>query len=133
MRYANTFVLVSEDCPVAAGMAPPPVPGRRIRAEIELKPLRSAPYRLDHDELNFEVHRQQKQQAGEPALSRTEFLARGHPCMRASALVKRYGWGAHYDAEGRIAVHGAESREYAALSRPAEGHRIIRGMRARKA
>jgi hypothetical protein len=32
--------------------------------------------------------------------------------MRASPLTKQYGWGAHYDEKGRIAIYAVESKEY---------------------
>jgi hypothetical protein len=32
--------------------------------------------------------------------------------MRASPLTKKYGWGAHYDVQGKIALYSVESKEY---------------------
>jgi len=33
-------------------------------------------------------------------------LSKPHPCLRASMLPKRYGWGVHYDGNGRITLYG---------------------------
>jgi hypothetical protein len=43
---------------------------------------------------------------------KTELFSKGHPCLRASALTKRYGFGAHYDEKGRIAIYPMESIEH---------------------
>jgi Family of unknown function (DUF6157) len=37
--------------------------------------------------------------------------------MRASPLTKAYGWGAHYDENGKLAIYPRESAAYAGLSR----------------
>ena len=36
--------------------------------------------------------------------------------MRASALPKKRGWGAHYDGQGRLALHAVGSAEYQAFA-----------------
>ncbi len=46
---------------------------------------------------------------------RDEFFAKPYACMRASPLTKQYGWGAHYDEKGRIAIYPVESEEYRRL------------------
>ena len=43
------------------------------------------------------------------------FFSKGQPCLRASALTKRYGWGIHYNQEGKIALVPVESPEYKKL------------------
>ena len=35
-----------------------------------------------------------------------------HACYRASPLAKRYGWGAHFNAAGKLAIYARESKEY---------------------
>jgi Family of unknown function (DUF6157) len=63
---------------------------------------------------------------------RAVFFSKGQACLRASPLVKQYGWGVHHDAKGRVALIAAESPEYAALS---ASHRLTRvpGMRSSRA
>ena len=41
-----------------------------------------------------------------------DLFQKGHPCMRASSLTKKYGWGAHYNEEGKIAIYPVDSDEY---------------------
>lgn len=67
---------------------------------------------------------------GEPkGLAREEFFGKGQPCFRSSTLVKRYGWGVHSDATGRVALVAMESDEYRRLAAdPALRH--LRGMRS---
>jgi hypothetical protein len=52
--------------------------------------------------------------------TRDQILARirskSLPCLRCSPLAKRYGWGFHFDAEGKIAVHPAGSSSYKKLA-----------------
>jgi hypothetical protein len=47
---------------------------------------------------------------------RQEYFAQPRACLRASPLPKTFGWGLHYDAEGRITLHAVDSPEYATLS-----------------
>jgi hypothetical protein len=42
-------------------------------------------------------------------------LSKGHPHLHVSPLAKRYGWGIHNNAEGKIALIAVESPEYAQL------------------
>jgi hypothetical protein len=38
-------------------------------------------------------------------IERKKLLSKGHPHLRVSALAKRYGWGFHNNAEGKIAPY----------------------------
>ena len=54
--------------------------------------------------------------------------------MRASPLPKRYGWGVHYDHEGRIAIHAVESATYEHLVHGGEGGpKLLKAMRSKRA
>ena len=44
------------------------------------------------------------------------FYSRSHACLRSSDLGKRYGWGIHADADGRLAVYAVGSDAYEALA-----------------
>jgi Family of unknown function (DUF6157) len=52
--------------------------------------------------------------ASQPA-ERKKFLSKGHPHLRVSPLAKRYGWGIHNNADGKIALIAVESPEYKRL------------------
>ena len=46
---------------------------------------------------------------------RKKFLSKGHPHLRVSPLAKRYGWGIHNNADGKIALMAVESPAYKQL------------------
>ncbi len=70
--------------------------------------------------------------SGDDPLARDAFHSKGQPCMRASALVKRYGFGAQYDRQGRIAIYGMDSQEYARFC--ADGRvKKLKGMLGKRA
>lgn len=117
MSYKNTFIRVSADCPADRGIVPvstrPAKPAHVIQYEL----LSQAPYRYNHEELLFEVHIRHKQIPEEVVQERRqelweELFSKSHPCLRASALPKKYGWGVHYDEQGKIAIYGMDSPEY---------------------
>jgi hypothetical protein len=120
MSYTDTLIKVAEDCPVATSEIPVPkkngVPAHVIQYEL----LKNNPYQYNHEALTYEVYIRQKEIPASTLQTDTEkikqeLFSKGHPCMRASALTKRYGWGAHYDAEGKIAIYPQESENYKAL------------------
>ena len=86
---------------------------------------------IDTDELA-----RQLVEPGEPALAeiRAELFAKPQACMRASSLPKRYGWGVHYDEQGRLALYGVESAEYGRFAAgEAAGVKVVAAMRNRRA
>lgn len=83
---------------------------------LQYELLTEQPYRYNHKELTFEVY---LRRAGIEHISPMEkqdiwdqLFTKGHPCLRASSLTKRYGFGAHYDADGKIGIYPMESSEY---------------------
>ena len=137
MSYKNTFVKVSEDCPVSVAEIPVAKNGRKPAHVLQYEFLTQNPYRFNHEELIWEVYVQQKKipqevlESGEGAEIKAQLFSKGHPCMRASALVKRYGFGAHYNEEGKIAIYASGSPEYATFLQQ-ETVKIVPGMRTKK-
>lgn len=76
----------------------------QARAQYEL--LSGQPYGLTSDDVLYETQGRPKGQ------SREEFFSKGQPCLRAAALGKRYGWGSHHNAEGKVALYGVGTPEY---------------------
>lgn len=112
-NYTNTFIAVAEDCPVAAAEVPPvPAKGPTV-ATMQFALLSENPYRFTSDDVVFGVYadRQGLEEHVREA-ARTEFFAKGQPCLRSSPMAKRYGWGFHHDAEGRVALVPVGSPEY---------------------
>ncbi|AIQ51992.1 DUF6157 family protein [Paenibacillus sp. FSL R7-0331] len=138
MSYINTFIRVSEDCPVETGTVPVSAKALPPAHLIQFELLADSPYKYNHEELLYEVHVRHKQIPREERLSRkTEIWAglfsKKHPCLRASMLPKCYGWGIHYDAAGKIAIYGKESPEYDKFTSEAEnGLTLLNAMRSKR-
>jgi hypothetical protein len=102
-NYRDALITASSDSPVSAGTVPEK-PGTVAAVQHALL---ARPYAMTSDDLLYAVHRAR---GGEK--SREDFFATSQACLRASPLVKQFGWGVHNDAEGRIALLGMETAEY---------------------
>jgi hypothetical protein len=117
---ANQFIEIAPDCPTTTAIVPRDKGDKRSIATIEYELLSSKPYQYTLSELKFATHVLHKQlPAAELKAHRQqlqdEFFAKPYACMRASPLTKKYGWGAHYDEQGRIAIYPVEGKEYQRL------------------
>ena len=43
------------------------------------------------------------------------FYSTPKACLRSSPLPKKYGWGIHYDTDGKMALYGMQSNAYQKL------------------
>lgn len=132
-NYFNTLIEVAEDCPRVTGEVPPMRGGKKSVANLQFELLAEHPYELTSDDVIFTVFAIRKGIA-EPDLeeAREHFFAKGQPCLRASPLTKRYGWGVHSNDEGKIALVGVETPEYQRLVADASVTKI-KAMRSRRA
>lgn len=112
-NYFNTFIEVAADCPTTKAEIPPVKENTKTVANIHFDMVAHAPYKYTSDDVVFgtfahknEVSEHDRQEA------REQFFSKGQPCLRTSPLAKRYGWGIHSDAEGKIAIYPLESAEY---------------------
>lgn len=128
-NYVGTFITVSPDTRADAG-AEPKI--GTIAAE-QLALLLSDPYRFTSDELLFAVH------AGRLGLSDEEkpaewvrFFSKPKACLRASALVKQYGWGLHHDHDSKVAAYAVETEDYRHLSKAPDLKQVV-GIRSKRA
>lgn len=115
-NYTDTFIAVAEDCPVREAE----VPERKDKpsvAAMQFELIEGDPYRHTSDDVLFTVHalRNGIPQA-EWKEAREAFFSKGQACLRASPLTKRYGFGVHSDAQGRVALVPLGSKEYAAFA-----------------
>jgi hypothetical protein len=130
MGYTNTFVTVAPDCPAQAGETPKR-PGSIAGLEYEF--LQADPYKFTGEALILAVQARHKGIASaDMKRFKIALFSKPHPCLRASMLPKRYGWGAHYDGEGRIALYGVESDDYRRLTSQADIN-VVPAMRNRTA
>ncbi|MBE7176027.1 MAG: hypothetical protein INR69_06470 [Mucilaginibacter polytrichastri] len=118
--YINTFIRVSNDCPVTASEIPPVKDDRITGPAAQYQLLAANPYTYDHKELTWRGFLLQKGfehlSDDEKQVLHDDLFSKGHPCLRGSSLTKRYGFGAHYNHEGKIAIYPMESDEYKAFS-----------------
>jgi hypothetical protein len=136
--YTDTFIQVATDCPETQGVIPIAKGDRKPVHVLQYELLAGHPYRYTHEDLLFEVHvrhravppDERKTRARE---IRAELLAKPHPCLRASLLPKKYGWGVHYDGKGRIALYAMESEEYRRFTQDESGTTRLYALRSRRA
>lgn len=136
MSYTNTFIKVADDCPVDKSETPLSKKDKKPLHLIQYELLKENPYKFDHEGLIYEVfvkHKEIPEKVLEKDAEKikTELFSKGHPCLRASALTKRYGFGAHYDEKGKIAIYPMESKEYEAFMAD-ETVKVISAMRTKK-
>ena len=128
-NYSNTLILASPDCPVRAGT----IPGKQgTIAAIQYEVLSEAPGQMNSDDLLFAVESRRKGvNDGDLAALRKTFFSKPQACLRASPLVKSYGWGIYHDADSRIVLVGCETEEYQAfVDNPSI--KKVSGMRSRR-
>ncbi|MEM9955787.1 MAG: DUF6157 family protein [Chloroflexota bacterium] len=117
MAYKDTFIKVAPDSSAVEATIPDDKRAKKTIHRIQYELLTEKPYHYTHDEFVFAVYAlrqgftETELEANGDAI-RADFFKKGHPCMRASALTKKYGWGAHYDDAGKIAIYPIESDDY---------------------
>jgi hypothetical protein len=105
-NYTDTLITASPDSPVSAGT----IPEKRGTVAAVQHALLAKAYKMTSDDLLYASYRER---GGDKA--RDEFFAKPQACLRASPLVKQFGWGVHHDGEGRIALFAMESADYRRL------------------
>jgi|HigsolmetaAR203D_1030402.scaffolds.fasta_scaffold00984_4 hypothetical protein len=136
MAYKNTFILVSEDSPVDRAVIPRPKKGKPTIASIEYDLISGHPYEFTQDEVQFQTFLIKN--AMETGIEteklqelREQFFAKSRACFRASPLVKQYGWGIHYNEEGKVALYGVDTEEYNRL-KDSEQVTKLKGVRSKR-
>ena len=120
MNYVNTFIAVAPDTATKVGTVPRGRSDKKSIAQLEYELISGKPYTLTQEEVQFSVHVQRQ---GIPAIELkakraelwSEFFSKPMACMRASPLPKSYGWGLHFDADGKVALVAMESPDYKRL------------------
>jgi hypothetical protein len=114
-NYIDTFIAVAPDCRAVAGEAPPATAKPTV-ATLQFELIAEHPYELTSDDVVFAVHATRHEiPDAELDAERERFFARGQPCLRASPLGKRYGWGTHHDEAGRVALYALGTADYERL------------------
>lgn len=113
-NYKDAFIEVAEDCPVKSAEIPPQKGDEKTAAVLQFEMVYNSPYKFTSDDVIFQVLANKNKIKGNAQLTseRQKFYSKGQPCMRSSLLTKRYGWGVHNDADGKVAIYAVESSEY---------------------
>jgi hypothetical protein len=132
MNDVETFIAVAEDCPVTRGTIPEPRGGKRPVALIQYELLAHSPYTYTQEDVLFESFLRHKGLQPAPGDGlREAFFSKPQACLRASPLPKKYGWGLHFDSEGRVALCAMESEPYQRLaSGSARGVKVLKALRS---
>ncbi|WP_337063278.1 DUF6157 family protein [Kineococcus sp. G2] len=142
MGYRDTFISVAEDCRASTGETPPERGGKPTVAGLQHAMLTTRPGRYTQEEVLLASSPQLRAREDVNALEDlpqeelqrmlAEYFAQPRACLRASPLGKTYGWGLHYDDQGRITAHPVDSGEYTRLSQDTSLTQL-KAMRSRRA
>ncbi len=112
-NYTNTFIQVADDSTAIVGTIPPLKGGKLTVAGLHFEMISKHPYEYSSDDVIFTAYAQRKELANSDWIdARNEFFSKGQPCFRASPLTKNYGWGIHYNSDGKMAIFSVDSPEY---------------------
>ena len=131
-NYVDTFIEVAEDCPAQVSQIPKAKGDTKTIAQMQYDLIAKNPYRFTSDDVLFTVYAMKNDLTkAEYKNARVLFFSKGQPCMRASPLTKRFGFGVHADKEGKIALYGIETKAYQQFLKD-HSVKKIRAMRTKK-
>ncbi|WP_462410252.1 DUF6157 family protein [Neobacillus sp. Marseille-QA0830] len=132
MSYKNTFIKVSEDSVVDSAIIPLPRNNKPTIATIEYDLISNNPYKYTQEDVQFQTYLIKSQiQSEQLDEIREQFFQKPKACFRASPLVKKYGWGIHYDNEGKVAIYDVNSEGYERFLN-SDQITLIKGMRSKR-
>jgi hypothetical protein len=134
LSYKNTFITVSDDSNVKTALVPVPRNGKPTMASIEYELIKNNPYKYTQEDVQFISYliRNKIDTSGQLDELREQFFAKPKACFRASPLVKKYGWGIHYDHDGKVALYEIESALYRQFLQ-SDDVKKLKGMRSKRA
>ena len=114
VNYSNTFIKIAPDCPATNGTIPVARGSRKPMHLTQYEVISKEPYKHTQEDVLWMTHRIHKNiRPGQAtAAARKAFFSRGQPCLRASALAKKYGWGFHFNRDGGVKLVAAGTPEY---------------------
>ena len=138
MNYHDTFIRVAPDCPVNEAVVPTGRRAEKSVPQVEYELLAENPYAFTQEELLFAVHVRRRRISKTELKARRaalweEFFGKPRACLRASMLPKKYGWGLHFDAAGRIALVAVQSAEYRSFEQGKGVATVLTAMRNKRA
>jgi hypothetical protein len=132
MSYKNTFITISDDSKADSGIVPQPRNNKPTSASIEYDLIYNNPYKFTQEDVQFQTYLLKNQiESDQLDELREEFFQKPKACFRASPLVKKYGWGIHYNEEGKIAIYDVNSEAYEQFLH-SEQITLLKGMRTKR-
>lgn len=113
MSYKNTLITISEDSKATSAIVPVTRNGKPTIASIEYDLIKNNPYKFTQEDVQFKTYliKNEIEEENTDEL-RKQFFSKSMACFRASPLVKNYGWGIHYNDQGKIAIYDVKSEIY---------------------
>lgn len=132
MSYKNTLITISDDSKVSSAKVPVIKNGKTTIAYIEHDLINNNPYKFTQEDVQFKTYLIKNQMEAENAAElREQFFSKSKACFRASPLVKNYGWGIHYNNQGKIAIYDVNSEKYNQLLKQDDITKL-KGMRSKR-
>jgi Family of unknown function (DUF6157) len=117
MNYFDTFIEVADDCPARTASVPAYKGSKKTIPVLQYEMIVNHPYQYTQEDVLFETYADYNAiPAADRPAERQKFFAKEQPCLRSSSLGKRYGWGIHSDANGKVALYASESKDYKRLA-----------------
>lgn len=112
-NYFDSFIEVADDCKALMGIVPDLKNGKKTIAYRQFERIAKNPYAYTSDDILFQLFAEKNDVTeNEYKTARALFFSKGQPCFRASPLTKQFGWGIHFDSDGKIALYGIETQQY---------------------
>lgn len=132
MSYKNTLITIPEDSKVSSAKVPVIRNEKPTIAYIEHDLINNNPYKFTQEDVQFKTYLIKNQMEAENAAElREQFFSKSKACFRASPLVKNYGWGIHYNNQGKIAIYDVNSEMYNQLLKQDDITKL-KGMRSKR-
>lgn len=132
MSYKNTLITISEDSKVSSAKVPVIKNEKPTIAYIEHDLINNNPYKFTQEDVQFKTYLIKNQMEAENAAElREQFFSKSKACLRASPLVENYGWGIHYNNQGKIAIYDVNSEMYNQLLKQDDITKL-KGMRSKR-
>jgi hypothetical protein len=132
MSYKNTLITISEDSKVFSAKVPVIRNEKPTIAYIEHDLINNNPYKFTQEDVQFKTYLIKNQMEAENAAElREQFFSKSKACFRASPLVENYGWGIHYNNQGKIAIYDVNSEMYNQLLKQDDITKL-KGMRSKR-
>ncbi|CAK6478151.1 DUF6157 family protein [Peribacillus castrilensis] len=132
MSYKNTLITISEDSKVSSAKVPVIKNSKLTIAYIEHDLINNNPYKFTQEDVQFKTYLIKNQLESENAAElREQFFSKSKACFRASPLVKNYGWGIHYNNQGKVAIYDVNSEMYNQLLKQDDITKL-KGMRSKR-